>query len=120
MVEPDVEAKDVNAAPAEQQPTSQNGSAPVAPVLDAKSEVCGGAGATNTVESREVRDAAGNGDDAEATAKRPRKEEDKREDTGDSGNVKASVGGTMVRRPSFKPKPNTTPYDRGPAAGKPP
>ncbi|XP_077527934.1 uncharacterized protein LOC144139474 [Haemaphysalis longicornis] len=119
LAEPDVE--DVNTAPVEQQSTSQNDPAPVTPVLDAKSEECVGAGSTNTALTREVRDAGdGHGDDPEATVKRPRKEDDKREDSGDSGNVKASVGGVMLRRPSFKPKPNTTPYDRGPAAGKPP
>ncbi|KAH9361611.1 hypothetical protein HPB48_001488 [Haemaphysalis longicornis] len=113
--------EDVNAAPAEQQSTSQNDPTPVAPVLDAKSEECVGAGPTNTALTREVRDAGdGDGDDPEATVKRPRKEDDKREDSGDSGNVKASVGGVMLRRPSFKPKPNTTPYDRGHATGKPP
>ncbi|XP_077550691.1 uncharacterized protein LOC144163897 [Haemaphysalis longicornis] len=119
LAEPDVE--DVNAAPVEQQSTSQNNPAPVAPVLDAKSEECAEAGSTNTALTREVRDAGNDdGDDPGATVKRPRKEDDKREDSGDSGNVKASVGGVMLRRPSFKPKPNTTSYDRGPAAGKPP
>lgn len=59
LAEPDVE--DVNAAPVEQQSTSQNDPAPVAPELDAKSEECVGAGSTNTALTHEVRD-AGNGD----------------------------------------------------------
>ncbi|XP_077538727.1 uncharacterized protein LOC144151520 [Haemaphysalis longicornis] len=62
LAEPRVE--DVNAAPAEQQSTSQNDPVPVAPVLDAKSEECVAAGSTNTAVTREVRDAGGgDGDD---------------------------------------------------------
>ncbi|XP_077557843.1 uncharacterized protein LOC144173218 [Haemaphysalis longicornis] len=120
-VEPGVQAEDATAAPAEERSTSLNDPALVATVLDVKSEECVGAGSTDTVLTGEVCDAAdGDGDNAEATAKRQRMEDDKREESGDSGDVKPTVGGVVLRRPSFKPKPNITPYDRGSAAGKPP
>lgn len=119
VVEPAVEVEEVKAAPTEQQPALE-GPGPIAPASGTPSEARVTPGTTTTAGGSEVR-GGGAGDEAEAVAKRPRKDSDgKREGSGDAGNVKAAAaGGAMTRRPSFKPKPNT-PYDRGPASSKPP